>query len=35
MDVPSFDVSNNPDLVDLDPEELDERGTVNYLAPSP
>ena len=34
--MPSCDVSNNPDPEDLDYEDLDERGTVNYyLAPSP
>ena len=36
MDVPSCDVSNKPDSEDLDPDDLDERGTINYyLAPSP
>ena len=36
VDVPSCDVSNNPDSKDLDPEDLNERGTINYyLAPSP
>ena len=31
MDVPSCDISNNPD-----PKDLDEKGTINYyLAPSP
>ena len=36
VDVLSCDVSNNSDLEDLDPEDLDERGTVNYyLALSP
>ena len=36
MDVPSCDVSNNLDPEDLDNEDPDERGTVNYyLAPSP
>ena len=31
VDVPSYDVSNNPD-----PEDPNERGTINYyLAPSP
>ena len=29
MDVPSYDVSNNPDS-----EDLDERGTVNYCLAS-
>ena len=36
MDVPSCDISNNPDFEDLDLEDLDERGMVNYyLAPPP
>ena len=36
MDVPSCDVSNKPDSEDLDLNDLDERGTINYyLAPSP
>ena len=36
MDVPSCDVLNNPYPEDLNPEDPDERGTVNYyLAPSP
>ena len=36
MDVPSCDVSNNPDPKDLDLEDPDESGTINYyLAPSP
>ena len=36
MDVPSYDVSNNPDPEDLDPKDLNKRGTVNYyLAASP
>ena len=36
MDVPSCDVSNNPDPKDLDLEDLNERGTINYyLASSP
>ena len=36
MDVPSCDVSNNPDPKNLNPEDPDKRGTVNYyLAPSP
>ena len=36
MDVPSCDVSNNPNPKDLDPEDLKEKGTINYyLAPSP
>ena len=36
MDVPSCDVSNNPDPKDLDPDDLNEKGTVNYyLAPLP
>ena len=34
--MPSCDVSNNLDPEDPDPEDLDERGIVNYyLAPSP
>ena len=36
MDVPSCDVSNNPDPEDLDPDDPNDRGTVKYfLAPSP
>ena len=36
MNVPSCDVSNNPNPENLDLEDLDERGIVNYyLAPSP
>ena len=36
MDVSSCDVSNNTDPKDLDPEDLNKKGTVNYyLAPSP
>ena len=36
MNVPSSDVSNNPDSEDPDPEDPHDRGTVNYyLAPSP
>ena len=36
VDVPSYDVSNNPNLEDLNPKDLEERGVVNYyLAPSP
>ena len=36
MDVPSCDVPNNPDPKDLNLEDPDERGTVNYyLTPSP
>ena len=36
VDVPSCDVLNNPYPKYLDPEDLDERGTINYyLAPSP
>ena len=36
MDVPICDVSNNLDLEDLDLENPDERGTINYyLASSP
>ena len=36
MDVPSCDVSNNPDPKDLGPEDPNERGTINYyLAPLP
>ena len=35
VDVSSYDVSNNPDPEDFDPEDSDERGTINYyLAPS-
>ena len=35
MDVPSCDVSNNLDPEEFDPEDPEERGTVNYyLAPS-
>ena len=33
MNVPSCDVSNNLDLEDLDPEDLDERRTTNYYLP--
>ena len=36
MDVPSCDVSNNPDFEDPNPEDPSEKGTVNYyLALSP
>ena len=36
VDVPSCDVSNNPDPEDFDPKDPGEKGTVNYyLAPSP
>ena len=36
MNVPSCDVSNNPDPKDPDPQDPYERGTVKYyLAPSP
>ena len=36
MDVPSCDVSNNPDPKDLDPKDPYKRETVNYyLTPSP
>ena len=36
MDTPSCDVSNNPDLENLDPMDSYERGNVNYyLAQSP
>ena len=35
MDVSSFDVSDNPYPENLDPEDPNDRGTVNYyLAPS-
>ena len=36
VDVPSCDISNKPDPEDLDLEDPDEKGTINYyLAPSP
>ena len=34
VDMPSCDVSNNPNVEDLDPKDPDEMGTINYyLAP--
>ena len=36
VDMPSCNVSNNPNPKDLDPEDPNERGTIYYyLAPSP